>query len=169
MSTPDRKTLIVIAAALAAVAVGWFVYRSAETPAPEGPPRTRSEVPPGTVVPEEGATGLSGNVAVPDVVVAAAPQSANKFRNFNLKLEGDKIIPDTVAVNLGDVVHINLTAADKDYDIVQPDYGLNLSLRRGETRFLEFQAVAGDKFMMYCSRCGGPEKGPVGYIAVVSR
>lgn len=163
----DRRkiAIAVILAILATVAIR-FGYRSAEAPPAKMSP-TKSKVPAGTVVPEPDSAGVPGNVALPDVVTAAAPQSGSKFRSFNLRVEGDKFIPDTLAVRVGDTVHVNITAADKDYDFVQPDYGLNGVLPAGQTKILEFQAITEGKYTLYCGKCGGPENGPVGYIIVV--
>ena len=83
-----------------------------------------------------------------------------------MKAENNSFIPDTVVVNKGDVVHIDLTAVDKDYAFTQPDYGFDSPIAKGKTRAIEFQAVAGGKITFFCKICGGPEKGPVGYLIV---
>lgn len=166
---PDRKTLTIIAVAVLIVLVGWFAYRSSKEPAPEGPPQTRTEAPADTVVPDAGAADIPENVAVPEVVISAAPQAESKFRSFKIRVEGDKFVPDTVAVNVGDTVHIDLTAVDKTYDFVQPDYGVSGALPAGATKVLEFQATTEGKYTLYCAGCGGPEEGPVGYIVVVRK
>lgn len=166
----NRKIWIGVGVAVAVILLAWLAYRS-EGPAPEGEGMTptRSEVPAGTVVPEKDSANISGNVAIPEMVTAAAPQAEAKFRSFDLRVEGDKFLPDTVAVNMGDTVHVNISAVDKDYDFVQPDYGLRGVLPRSQTKILEFQATSEGKYTLYCAKCGGPEKGPVGYIIVVNK
>ncbi len=167
--TDNRKTLLIAIAVVVILILAWVIYRKAEIPAPEGTMPTRSEVPAGTVVPDKDSVNTPENVAVPGLVTAAAPQSESKFRSFDIRVEGDKFVPDTVAVNVGDTVHVNLTAADKDYDFVQPDYGFSGALPKGKTKILEFQATSEGKYTLYCAKCGGPEKGPVGYIIVVKK
>lgn len=172
---PNRKTTLIIAAVAIIIILllaARFAYRPREAPPAETLPETlstRTEAPEGIVVPEEDSTNTPENVAIPDTVTAAAPQVEAKFRSFNLRVEGDKFIPDTVVVNVGDTVHINISAADKDYDFFQPDYGFAGVLPKGQTKVLEFQATSEGKYTLYCAKCGGPEKGPVGYIIVVSK
>ncbi|MDO8664134.1 MAG: cupredoxin domain-containing protein [Candidatus Liptonbacteria bacterium] len=127
---------------------------------------TRQEVSSGIVVPDTTST-VSANVAKPSIVAQAAPGSSSKFRSFSLSVTGGKFVPDTVIVNAGDTVHLNITAADKDYDFYQPDYGLSTPLPKGTQKVVEFQATSLDKYTFYCKACGGPSKGPVGYVTVV--
>jgi heme/copper-type cytochrome/quinol oxidase subunit 2 len=170
----NKNTLIIVAAVVVVILAvsAWFVYRSPETPRSEketGATGTRSEVPADVVVPDVGSTNVPENVAVPQTVSPAAPNVEAKFRSFDLRVEGNKFVPDTVAVNVGDTVHINITATDKDYDFVQPEYGFRGSLPKGATKVLEFQATAEGKYTLYCEKCGGPEKGPLAYIIVVKK
>lgn len=149
----------------------WIAYRGDRNRAPilEETIPTRMDVPADTVVPEKDSANIPENVAIPEVVVPAAPEAESNFRVFDLMVKGDKFIPDTVAVNVGDTVHINISAADKSYDLVQPDYGFKVVLPKGETKVLEFQATNDGKYVLYCEKCGGPENGPVGYIIVVKK
>lgn len=109
------------------------------------------------------------NVAKPNLVTPASPGSPSNFRRFNLEIKGDKFIPDTVIVNKGDVVDLALTAVDKSYDFTQPDFGLKRSIPKGQTGGLQFGATSAGKFTFFCSACGGPDKGPVGYIIIIER
>lgn len=106
-------------------------------------------------------------IAIPSVVVAAAPGVSSKFRSFKITAEGDKFIPTKVIANVGDTVHIDFTALDKAYDIVFPSYNMMQNAKQGETRILEFQALQEGSFTYYCSSCGGPEAGPKGNIIIV--
>ncbi len=127
---------------------------------------TRQSVSSNVTVPDATST-VSSNVAAPKIVTQAAPGSTSKFRSFSLSVTGGKFIPDTVIVNAGDTVHLNITATDKDYDFYQPDYGLSTALPKGVAKVVEFQATSQDKYTFYCQSCGGPSKGPVGYVTVV--
>jgi hypothetical protein len=127
---------------------------------------TREDVPAGTTVPDPGAQ-VASNIAVPEGVAPAAPGVDSKKRQFSVEVRGDAFVPDTVIVSRGDIAQINFLAVDKDYDLVQPDYGFSLALPQGEKRLLEAQFPNAGKYVFYCPSCGGPDSGPKGYIIVV--
>jgi nitrous oxide reductase len=121
-------------------------------------------------VPEVGETNVSKGVAVPRNVIPASTASEAKIRNFSeMKIENNTFVPEEFIVKQGDVFDVNVTAVDKDYDFTQPDYGFNLNIKKGETKRVQFQATASGKFTFYCKSCGGPEKGPIGYLTVVPK
>lgn len=126
---------------------------------------TMSDVPEGIKVPEMGEEVAQG-VAVPEAVAAASVNGNNKYRIFSVAADKDAFSPDTIIVNVGDVVHINFTAVDKAYDLTIPDYGMKQTVNKGETKALEFQTVAAGKFMFYCDLCGGLNSEVKGYVIV---
>ena len=130
---------------------------------------TRAAVPTGVVVPGTGAQDVPAGVAVPQVVTPAAPGVAANLRAFTMTETASAFTPDTVVVKSGDTVDISITATGGNRDFTQPDYGLSLAIASGATRKLEFQATAVGKFTFYCASCGGPDKGPVGYIIVTAK
>ncbi len=134
----------------------------------DGRPVTRLSAPPNAVVPERGMS-LAANIAVPDTIGSAGPNTSASYRSFSLKSENDALTPDTVIVWERDTVRLDITAADRAYNFVQPDYGFKIFLPKGGTKTVEFSATASGKFIMYCASCGGPQRGPVGYIIVVPR
>lgn len=117
----------------------------------------------GEIIPE----AKKKEIAVPTVVVAAAPGVTSSFRNFNISGEGGKFIPAKVIASLGDTIHINFTAVDRDYDIVFPSYNMRQTAKQGQTKTLEFQAISDGDFLYYCAACGGPDSAAVGHIIVV--
>ncbi len=127
---------------------------------------TKEAVPENIKVPEKGEK-ISEDVAVPTEVAQAAPGVEAKYRSFDIKGENNKFIPSTIIVKLGDTVHINFTAQDKDYDITFPDYNMKQVALKGQTKVLEFQAVLEGKFTYYCEMCGGLNSTAKGYIIVV--
>ena len=174
MST--NKILVVAVIVIVIVVAGvWFYlgggFGGVSAPAAPagGGTETRSDAPSDVVVPDVGATNVPANVAVPQNVAPAAPGVSAKFRSFEIKVDGGKFVPDTLAVNVGDTVNVKITAVDKDYDFVQPDYGFSFPLPKGIQKTLEFGATTEGKYTFYCSSCGGPDKGPVGYIIVVKK
>lgn len=130
---------------------------------------TRLPEPTNVVVPEAGAQNVSSSVAVPQAESAAAPGSDSKYRSFHIIVENGSFMPSTVAVNVGDVVQLQIGAVGGDYDFTQPDYGLHASLPSGVNKEIEFGATAAGKFVFYCSSCGGPAKGPVGYLIIAGK
>lgn len=94
-------------------------------------------------------------IAVPVVVVPASQGITSQFRSFNIKAENNQYIPSKVIGRVGDTIHINFTAVDKDYDIIFPSYNMKQTAKKGETRVLEFQAIKEGDFTYYCELCGG--------------
>ena len=131
-------------------------------------PGTRAPAPIDVKVP--GSNSLAPpNVAKPTTVVPASPGGSESLRRFSLKIQDDKFSPDTVIVNKGDVIQLSITALDKNYDFTQPDFGFKKSISKGQTQEIGFQASAVGKFTFFCSACGGPDKGPVGYIIIAAK
>jgi len=192
----NKKTLILIGLAIVAVLLVAFVIRDLvkdqESPAPYQPivitepePVTSSDpaIEPGTdndpfreeapvitripaaneVLPAE----QQAIIAVPTMVVPAAPGVESSFRNFNISGEGGKFVPEKIIAEVGDTVHINFTAVDSDYDIVFPSYNMKQTAKMGQTKVLEFQAVKSGSFLYYCEACGGVEGTAKGNIIIV--
>ncbi len=123
----------------------------------------------GIAVPSLNATNVPAGVAAPTVVASGSPSGLTSFRSFNITETASAFTPDTIIVNEGDTVHINITAKGGSYDFTQPDMGLSLSLSSGQTKLVQFDANTVGKFQFYCKSCGGPTNGPTGYIEVVSK
>lgn len=130
---------------------------------------THLPVPTNVVVPEAGAKNVPAGVAVPQVEAAASQTGDSKYRSFDIMIENGQFMPDTIAVNLGDVVNLELSAAGAAYDFTQPDYSISVSIPENGSARKEFQANVSGKFVFYCSSCGGPAKGPVGYLIVAEQ
>lgn len=132
----------------------------------------RQEVPVNVKVPEVNTVLSEAEkkvIAVPTVVVPAAPGATAQLRNFNIFAEGGKFIPSQIIANVGDTVHINFTAVDKGYDIVFPSYNMMQVAQKGETKILEFQALEDGSFLYYCDSCGGPNSATAGKIIIVKQ
>ncbi len=117
----------------------------------------------------DASSAVSAGVAAPKTVAAAAEGSDLKSRTFEITINNNSFSPSTVIIGQGDIASITFKSVDKDYDFVQPDYGLSMKLPKGTPRMINFQGVATGKYTFYCATCGGPSKGPVGYIVVVPR
>ncbi len=134
-------------------------------PAPAGPV-TREAAPKNVVVPEMGASAPPG-VAIPQNVAPANTTAGTSFRMFNVKMQAGTFLPNEIIVYQGDGVKVSITAVDQNYDFFQPDYlGNKIAIAKGKTWAWIFDATAAGKFKFYCPSCGGPAKGPVGYLIV---
>jgi len=136
------------------------------TTAPRAVP-TRLPTPTNVIVPEAGAMNVPANIAVPQVEAAASPSGNSKYRSFNIIIQAGQFIPNTVTVNLGDIVNLEVGAVGAGYDFTQPDYDIKASIPDNGSKRIQFGAAATGKFVFYCSSCGGPAKGPLGYLIVV--
>jgi heme/copper-type cytochrome/quinol oxidase subunit 2 len=188
MSSGKKIAVIVLAIAIVAVIITTAVlwYGSANTnqaanntgtgstgSAPGGTGAsvsiTRSNVvPAGVVAPNKGATALA-DVAIPVVQGSGDPSGNVDYRSFSIAIQNGAYTPDTVIVNQGDTVNLEITAVDGNYGFDQPDYGLSATIAKGKTQIVQFQALAPGNFTFYCPSCGGPSKGPVGHIMVVAK
>jgi heme/copper-type cytochrome/quinol oxidase subunit 2 len=130
---------------------------------------THLPAPANVIVPEAGAQNAPAGVAVPQVEAPAAPGVSSKYRSFDIIVQNNEFMPSTVAVNLGDTVNLQIGAVGGDYDFTQPDLGFKVALPAGEDKNIQFAAITAGKFVFYCSSCGGPAKGPVGYIIVAGQ
>ncbi|MDI3496520.1 MAG: hypothetical protein PWQ35_541 [Patescibacteria group bacterium] len=130
----------------------------------------RQVVPAGVVVPEPGteiAEELKDIVAVPTEVVPTSKDSDNNIRLFKIRGEGNKFIPSQIIANYNDDVQIEITAIDKDYDLILQGYNMKQNIPQGLTKNLSFQAVEEGRFIYYCESCGGKEAGAFGEIVIV--
>jgi len=141
-----------------------------ETSATGAVDQYREEVPGDVKVPGMNETLTDAEkevIAVPSIVTPAAPGASASFRSFSISGDGGKFVPAEIIARLKDIVHVNFTAVDKDYDIVFPSYGMRQSAKKGETKILEFQAVSEGSYTYYCDSCGGANSPAKGKIIVV--
>jgi plastocyanin len=138
----------------------------ASSPVPQIPISTREALPAALEVPERDSK-VPENVAKPAIVVPSAPTAESQLRVFEIKINEDRFLPDTVIVRKGDIVRVKFTAVDKGYDVYQPDYGFRQEIPKGESKPVGFGAHAVGRFTFFCKTCGGPAEGPVGYLMVV--
>lgn len=128
--------------------------------------KTVLPVPVGIVVPDANAAN-TGGIGAPTSVKPAGGTTGIDLRNFNISVNSDKVLPDTIAVYQNDIITLNFSAVDKDYSFVQPDSGLSWTVKMGSSKSFQSQWTNTGKFIYYCASCGGPSKGPIGYIVVV--
>lgn len=105
-------------------------------------------------------------IAIPEVVVSASDYNDSQRRGFEISLNNNTFTPKNVIVRKNDLVRIKLSAIDKDYDVVVPDYSLSLDIKQNTTRTLSFQAVKAGVFPYYCPSCGGLDSSAQGLIII---
>ena len=130
--------------------------------------QTHLDLPENISVPEKNQQ-VAQDVAAPVSVIPASPQGNQSLRKFEIKAEGNSFKPSEVIVYTGDVVEIKVTAIDKEYDWIQPDYGFNVKIPKGTTKSIEFQATTAFKFVFYCESCCGIKSTSVGYVTIVPK
>ncbi len=189
METNSKKMYFIVGGAIvvviAAVAAGYFLgaskngaNNSSTTAGLNGTgagtnsqqqSATYATIPAGTQVVGQNATNTAKDIAVPKVVIPAAPGVSASLRVFDISGNNGIFTPSTVTAYVGDTVHVNFTAVDKAYDITFPDYGMKQTANKGETKVLEFQATNAGKFTYYCDSCGGLKSNAVGYMIIVPK
>ncbi|MBI2279041.1 MAG: hypothetical protein HYU81_03200 [Candidatus Brennerbacteria bacterium] len=109
----------------------------------------------------------TARVAAPsEIAVPFAVQKVGDvmLRKFAFRGEDGNLSPSLVAVNELDVVDFSFTAADRDYAIRFPDFGVYRSVKRGETAVFQFQAYPYGEYAFECVEgCG---KGDAGKLVV---
>lgn len=130
--------------------------------------KTREVVPVGTVVPDTSSANLPPEVVVPQTVRLSGGSSSPNLRSFVVTVENNALSQNTITAYVGDILTLTFQSKDKEYDFVQPDYGLTWRVPANDSKTFQFQATATGKFIFYCPSCGGPEKGPTGYIIAAS-
>lgn len=133
------------------------------------PSPTREDVPAGTVVPGATSTDLPPGVAQPENVKLSGGASSPYLKDFHVTVKSDVVSPVNIVTYVRDIVTITFESGDKAYDFIQPDLGLKWQVPAGGSKTMQFQTASTGKFIFYCPSCGGPDKGPVGYIVSAPR
>jgi heme/copper-type cytochrome/quinol oxidase subunit 2 len=117
---------------------------------------TREELKENLKVPEVGATSTPAEIAVPksSAVVEGASGSA-AIRTFEITADNKTYTPSTIVVNEMDIITIELTSVDDDYNILFPDFGVYRQAAKGTTSKFQFQAYPFGDYEFYCEGCGG--------------
>ncbi len=80
----------------------------------------------------------------------AAPNSTAKLGFYDLKATVSGYNPTTITVKNGDLVQINFTAVDGDYDFSMPYIGLYQFATKGQTKQISFQTPGVGTFLFEC-------------------
>ncbi|MBI2013861.1 MAG: cupredoxin domain-containing protein [Candidatus Colwellbacteria bacterium] len=107
---------------------------------------TRKEITETVATPEVGSSA-NQDVAVPTKVTQVGTVER---REFDISGENQKYVPSTIVVNTGDIVKINFTAVDGNYDIFFSDLGVYKEIIEGTTETIQFQVSGHGEYEFYC-------------------
>jgi cytochrome c oxidase subunit II len=98
--------------------------------------------------------------------VTGNPVSAN-IKTFNMTAKQFTYSPDTITVNQGDNVVINLTSADVAHGFELPDFNASGKVEAGQTTAITFTADKKGTFTFKCNvPCGPGHKEMTGTLVV---
>jgi len=143
--------VLVVVATAAILLFFWNVPKS-PVPVPGGaPPETplgsRATSAPATFSPTV-PRGAALTEAVSEA--PAAPGAAERFKIVDLAVTERGYNPATLTVRMGDITQVRFSALDGEYDLFVPYAGLYQSVRRGETKYITFQATTVGTFKFFC-------------------
>ncbi|MDA2922994.1 cupredoxin domain-containing protein [Patescibacteria group bacterium AH-259-L07] len=83
------------------------------------------------------------------------PEPQPQVKEFNIVARRFAFDPDTITVNKGDTVKLNITSTDTTHGLAISEFGVNAILPPGETKTIEFVASQSGSYTMFCSvACG---------------
>lgn len=110
---------------------------------------TREKILRDVETPDAESTSTEG-IAIPRYTTAAGKKGEASFRVFNVEVTNNAFIPETIVVNDGDLIKLEIQAKDGDYDIFFPDFGVYKELPEGKLVTLQFQAAPFGKYSFFC-------------------
>jgi cytochrome c oxidase subunit 2 len=95
------------------------------------------------------------SIIVFSLLLTAGNLFAAETKTFQLTAQSYEFLPDTIRVNQGDKVILNITAIDKDHGFGIKAMNINRSLPKGKTVTIEFVAKKKGEFKIKCTKfCG---------------
>lgn len=83
--------------------------------------------------------------------IVVVEKSSPETKEFNVIAKKWDFSPDTITVNEGDTVILNIESIDVDHGIAIPDFGVNEKLSPGNTVKIEFVADKKGSFSFSCN------------------
>jgi len=91
----------------------------------------------------------------------------SKIKEINLEVFQYGFLPDPVRVKSSDIVKLIITSRDVSHGVYIKEYGINVSIKKEETKKIEFIADKTGEFDIVCSvYCGPGHSGMKGKIIV---
>lgn len=107
------------------------------------------------------------DVKLPKNKIKVSSEVIPNTKVFNIAVQKTKYSPSEITVNQNDTVKINVTSPSFDTSIAIAGYGINETIKAGETKTIEFTADKTGNFSFFCSAsCDNFEKSPMGTLVV---
>ncbi|MDA2936398.1 cupredoxin domain-containing protein [Patescibacteria group bacterium AH-259-L05] len=85
----------------------------------------------------------------------AEPEPQPQVKEFDITARRFMFEPNTITVNKGDTVKLNITSTDVTHGFAISEFGVNAILPRGGIKTVEFVASESGSYTMFCSvACG---------------
>ncbi|MDP1706376.1 MAG: cupredoxin domain-containing protein [bacterium] len=103
-------------------------------------------------------------IAIPQATFTKGDVSVNNFLVNNhwlwmieMRGEGNSFDPNSLVVNEGDIIDIQLSAIDRDYEIYLPGLGIYKLVPKGQRSEVQFQAYPAGEHLFACKdNCSNP-------------
>ena len=178
--TPRQKiTLVVSVIVVAVLVIAGSLTRKKGEPKPGPEPGNETEK---VVLQDEKditvpATTEEEKIFIPEVPRFAVPtkpieettadeESGAMFGTFRLAINKYGYEPNSITVKQGDVVQIEVSAIDEEYDFSIPYNGIYQAVKKGETKTVSFRAFDAGTLSFKC-RDYCPESGEEGKFIVI--
>jgi nitrosocyanin len=103
----------------------------------------------------------------PEVTAVEEPAPIQEIKTFNITAKQFEFIPNTISVNEGDKVVINLTSEDVMHGFAVTEYGISQTVEAGQTATIEFTADKKGIFTFKCPvDCGEGHTEMIGNLIV---
>jgi len=94
-------------------------------------------------------------IIVFSMLLTAGNLFAAETKTFQITAQSYEFIPETISVNQGDKVVLNVTATDKDHGFGIEALNIDRALPKGKTVVIEFVAEKKGEFTIKCTKfCG---------------
>lgn len=98
--------------------------------------------------------------AIGDVSVKSFPVNSHLLWVVEMRAENNVFEPPSLIVREGDVVDINLSAMDRDYEVYLPGLGVYKLVAKGQKSKIQFQAYPAGEHAFACKAdCANPPHG----------
>ncbi len=92
---------------------------------------------------------------------------AGPVKEFTMTAKQWEFSPETITVDKGDTVRLNVTSVDVEHGIAIPDFNVSENLRPGRTVVIEFVADKVGQFSFFCNVYCGVDHGAMRGTLVV--
>ncbi|MCX6788855.1 MAG: cupredoxin domain-containing protein [Candidatus Jorgensenbacteria bacterium] len=92
----------------------------------------------------------NATATVPVASAPAAPGSDASLGFYNLKIDSSGFHPNSITVKKGNIIRIEVTSVDGDYDMEIPQSGMYWAIKKGEMKPFMYTAEQAGTFLFKC-------------------